>query len=309
MNNNIMGAQVVIDKALSLGCNVVKEAQLKNYTSFRVGGKCIAVININSQESATDLFAVCCKLNLPYLVLGRGSDMLIDDKGFNGIVFVVSKDFSKINLINENTIECEAGCAIATVSYFAYKHGLSGLEFAWGIPGTAGGAVVMNAGAYGGEISDVISYTQQVSSDGELSTFNKEQLCLSYRHSVFTDNQYMITKVVFSLKRDDKASIKARMDDYLLRRKTKQPLEFASAGSTFKRPVGAYAGKLIEDSGLRGYAVGDAQVSEKHCGFVVNKGNASFDDIMQVINIVQKVVKEKSGFNLECEVKIIMADK
>ncbi len=305
MNNYTESINKIVYKAKEFNCTVLIDDELKKFTSFRIGGKCNVIILLNSQKSISELFSLCNSLNVPFLVLGKGSNMLIDDNGFDGITFVISKDFSGIRLLDDTTIECNAGCAVATVAYFAYKHGLSGLEFAWGIPGTAGGAVVMNAGAYGGEISDVVLSTNQVDTNGKITSFSKEMLDLSYRHSVFSSGGYIITKVVFKLIKKDKNEIKSQMDDYLLRRKSKQPLEYASAGSTFKRPEGAYAARLIEQCGLKGASVGDAQVSEKHNGFVINKGNASFNDVITLINKIKKVVFDKSGYNLDCEVKII----
>jgi len=300
-----LNCEKVISKAKELGCTVLINEELKKHTSFKVGGACDAVISIKCAESASVLFALCNRTNTPYLVLGKGSNMLIDDAGFDGIVFLMGKDFAKIRLIDETTIECEAGTPLAKAVYFAYQNGLTGLEFAWGIPGTVGGAVFMNAGAYGGEISDVIISTEQLDKNGEISTFQKNELDLSYRHSVFNSGDFLITKAVFRLKKGDKTAIRERMDYLLFRRKDKQPLEYASAGSTFMRPEGNYASLLIEQCGLKGLNVGDAEVSTKHSGFIVNKGNASFKDITFLIEQVKEIVCEKTGYKLECEVRII----
>lgn len=305
MEDFIKNIDKIIDVAKEHNCKILKDVTLDRFTSFKIGGKCNAVIYLNSEDSSSELFCLCKKLKVPYLILGNGSDMLISDEGFKGVVFLVSKDFSGITLIDETTIECDAGCAIATLSYFAYKHGLSGLEFAWGIPGTVGGAVVMNAGAYGGEIKDVIVSTRLSDINGKVFELKKDELDLSYRHSIFSSSEYLITKAKFKLVKKDKEEIKLAMDDFLRRRKSKQPLEYPSAGSTFKRPQGTYAALLIEQCGLKGFSVGDAQVSEKHSGFVINKGKATYNDVVSLIEHIKTVVNEKSGYNLECEVKII----
>ncbi len=299
---------IIISKATEFGCRIFLNEELKNHTSFRVGGACKALISVNSCESAGELISLCNLTNTPYLILGKGSNMLICDEGFDGIVFLIGKDFSGVRLIDETTIECDAGTPLAQAVYFAYQHELTGFEFAWGIPGTVGGAVFMNAGAYGGEISDIILSTQQLDKNGESSAFNKDQLDLGYRHSVFSGGDYLITKAVFRLKKGDKMAIRERMDHLMFRRKDKQPLEFPSAGSTFKRPEGSFASLLIEQCGLKGMHVGDAEVSKKHSGFVINKGNATFKDIIQLIEQVKTIVFEKTGYKLDCEVRIISAE-
>ncbi len=207
--------------------------------------------------------------------------------------------------MDDTRIDLLAGTTLSQLCMFALQNELTGLEFAYGIPGTVGGAVFMNAGAYDGDISTVIDSANAVDFNGKVLNFTVKQLVLSYRKSVFHDIDCVITKAVFKLKKGDKTAIKEKMDDLMLRRKTKQPLEFPSAGSTFKRPLGSFAGKLIDDCGLRGYSVGGAQVSEKHCGFVINKDNASFDDVLTLIKNVQNIVCEKTGCCLECEVRII----
>jgi len=308
MENLNCKCQDIILKAEELGCEIIINEELKKHTSFKVGGVCNAFISINSTSSASELYSLCNKINVPYLIIGKGSNMLINDAGFKGIVFMIGKDFSKVKLIDETTIECDAGTPLAKAVYFAYQNGLTGLEFAWGIPGTVGGAVFMNAGAYGGEISDVIISTEQVDKSGLLSSFNKDELELSYRHSIFNNEEYLITKAVFKLKKGDKNAIRERMDYLMFRRKDKQPLEYASAGSTFMRPEGSFASLLIEQCGLKGLHVGDAEVSTKHSGFVINKGNASFNEIITLIEQVKAIVSEKTGYNLKCEIRIISDD-
>lgn len=193
------------------------------------------------------------------------------------------------------------------VCRFAYENGLGGLEFAFGIPGTVGGAVYMNAGAYGGEIKDVLVSVKAIN-NGNVSDIGVDDMDLSYRHSVFQNNGFIVTEAVFKLAKKEKSEIKTLMEDYLSRRKSKQPLEYPNGGSTFKRPTGQFAGKLIEECGLRGFCVGNAEVSNKHCGFVINKGNATFNEVTELIKKVQKTVKEKTGYFLECEVEIVKYD-
>ena len=310
MLNRESASLEIINKANELGCRCLEKEPLKNHVSFKVGGECRALICVNSSACVAELVRLCESSDMPYLVLGKGSNMLIDDSGFDGIVFLLGKDFSKIQLIDENTIECEAGTPLAKVAYFAYKNGLTGLEFSWGIPGTVGGAVYMNAGAYGGEIKDVIVSAEFADQKGSLGSFSKDELELGYRHSIFHDFGCVITKAIFRLEKGDKVKIRERMDELMARRKEKQPLEYPSAGSTFKRPVGSYAALLIDQCGLKGMCVGGAEVSTKHSGFVINKGDATFSDIIQLIEKVKGIVFEKTGYALECEVEIISpADK
>lgn len=301
-NKNITG---ITDLASALGCTVVQNAELDKYTTFKIGGKCRALISINADSSAGRLFSFAHENGIPYLIIGKGSNMLISDKGFDGVVFLSGNDFSGIRLVDDRTIECSAGLPLARAAYVAYENSLTGFEFSWGIPGSVGGAVFMNAGAYGGEIKDIILSAECVDGNGEHHIFSADELELGYRESIFSNNGWFITKATFRLEKGDKDKIKARMDELLKRRKDKQPLEYGSAGSTFKRPEGSYAALLIEECGLKGTHVGDAEVSTKHSGFVINKGNASFDDVMELIRIVKKTVLEKTGYNLECEVRIV----
>ena len=305
MQNTIEICEEIIKKSKDLGCRVIKNQKLSDYTSFKVGGTCTALIFINSIESASELFSLANKNSVPYLIMGKGSNLLINDNGFDGIVFLIGKDFSKIRLIDETTIECDAGVPLAKAAYFAYQNALTGFEFAWGIPGTVGGAVFMNAGAYGGEIKDIIESVEFIEKTGEVKVYEKEALDLSYRHSVFSTSNCLITKAIFKLPKGDKDKIRARMDELMFRRKDKQPLEFASAGSTFKRPEGDFAARLIQECELKGMSVGDAQVSTKHSGFIINKGNATCNDILCLIEKVKENVLEKTGFALECEVRIV----
>ncbi len=295
----------IISVAEELGCKCLCNEPLKKYTTFRIGGECKLIINVNSAESAAKLKALCEETGTGYFVLGNGSNLLVDDDGFDGVALYMGKEMSDIKLVGEDCIYAEAGATLASLCSFALDNSLTGLEFAWGIPGSIGGAVYMNAGAYGGEIKDVIVSCDYADHDFALKTATKDELDLSYRHSIFMGNERVITGALFQLKKGDKTKIKADMDDILHRRKEKQPLEYGSAGSTFKRPEGSYASLLIDTCGLKGMSVGDAQVSEKHAGFVINKGNASYRDVMELIAKITEIVKEKTGYTLECEPEII----
>lgn len=300
-----MNLEKVIEKAKLLGCSVYEDKYLKDYTTFKIGGKCTALIEVNSEKAISELIKICNDENIRYLVLGKGSNMLCDDRGFDGVVIHIGNEFSNIKILEDGIIEADAGCNLAKLCKTALENSLSGLEFAYGIPGTVGGAVFMNAGAYGGEIKDVLQKVNCVDKEGNLHTLSADELDLSYRHSIFHENGWVITSAVFRLNKGSKDEIKSKMDDLIGRRKDKQPLDYPNAGSTFKRPEGQFAGKLIQDCGLKGFSVGGAMVSEKHSGFVINHNNATCEDVLSLIKQVQDIVKEKTGFFLECEVKII----
>ena len=302
---NRMNTEQLCSLAESLDCKILKNRQLRDFTTFKVGGECPVIIEINSENSLAKLIKFSNEHHLRTMVIGKGSNMLCDDKGFDGAVFLMGNDFAKIRLIGEETIEAEAGCPLIRLCRFALDNSLSGLEFAYGIPGTVGGAVYMNAGAYGGEIKNVIYSARAVDADGNITEYSNDEMELAYRTSVFQRSGSVITKAVFKLHKAQKSEIEARMEELMAKRKEKQPLEYPNAGSTFKRPQGQFAGKLIEDCGLKGLTIGGAQVSQKHSGFVINKGNATSDDIKQLIEKVQQTVFEKTGYFLECEVRII----
>lgn len=288
------------------GVFFLTEEPLAKYTSFKIGGPCRVLIAPSSEEEI--IFAVdrCRENQIPYLILGNGSNMLVSDKGYNGAVILLGHRFSRISLLEDGvTVRAEAGASLAKVCMFAKEHGLSGLEFAYGIPATVGGAVYMNAGAYGGEMKDVLRSARHITSEGKTGCFQGKELRLSYRHSVYSDSSYCVTSADFRLKPGNPDDIMAAMEDVMGRRKEKQPLEYPSAGSTFKRPEGAFAAKLIEDCGLKGVRVGGAMVSPKHSGFVINYDGATCQDVLSLIALIQKKVKEQTGFCLECEVKYI----
>ncbi len=287
------------------GAEVRYNAPMRKYTTFKCGGNAVLLITPYSVSSLLKTLDYCRKYSVKPIIIGNGSNVLVTDAGIHGIVIKIGRDISKMEMLDETTIYCEAGASLKALCMFAYHHSLSGLEFAYGIPGTLGGAVYMNAGAYGGEMKDVLYSVSHIDDLANVGTRQKDELDLGYRHSVYTDNGYTITSAVLKLKKADKKAIKEAMDDKLQRRKDKQPLEYPSAGSTFKRPEGYYAGALIENCGLKGYTVGGAQVSEKHAGFVINKGGATATDVVNLIKDVQRIVFEKHNVMLETEVKII----
>ena len=287
------------------GATVIKDAPMKKYTSFRCGGNASMLVIPNSVNCLKQIIDFCNSKSIKPLIIGNGSNLLVTDNGINGVVIKIGSDISKIELLDETTIRCEAGASLKSICMFALENSLSGLEFAYGIPGTLGGAVYMNAGAYGGEMKDVLVSTTHIDSNGDFGELSQENLNLIYRGSAYTDNDYTIVSAVMKLKKADKKDIKEAMDDKLQRRKDKQPLEYPSAGSTFKRPEGYFAGALIEDCGLKGYTVGGAQVSEKHAGFVINKNNATCSDVLGVIEKVKQTVKKETGVELQCEVLLM----
>ena len=276
---------------------------MKLHTTFRVGGPADVFVTPDA-ESLPVVIALCKKHHLPYHIIGNGSNLLVGDKGIKGVVIAVTNRMGDI-LCEGDVITAGAGCTLAQIAVLAAGNGLTGFEFAAGIPGTLGGAVVMNAGAYGGEMKDVIVSAMVLDAEGNEKELSVEELDLSYRHSCITENGYIVLRVTIKLERGDMEAIRTKMAELREQRITKQPLEYPSAGSTFKRPTGYFAGKLIMDAGLRGYQVGGAQVAEKHCGFVINKDNATAADIIQLMQDVSAKVEEQFGVTLEPEVKII----
>ena len=295
----------IIEMANNYRFEVKLNENMSRHTTFKIGGNAEVFITVCHIEGLIDIISRCQANEVPYMVIGKGSNLLVSDKGIDGVVIRLDGDFNRIKLIDEETIYCGAGVSMAKLCNFACEKGLSGLEFAWGIPGSAGGAVYMNAGAYGGEMKDVVVSAEHIDSDNNIGTFNLEQLNLGYRHSIYTDNGYIITGVILHLHRDSQVEIRKRMDDYMNRRKSKQPVEYPSAGSVFKRPVNGYAAALIEECGLKGYEYGGAQVSPKHAGFIVNDNGASANDVLGLIDHIKKEVKEKKNVELCCEVRFI----
>lgn len=291
--------------AQSFGCTVKYGEPLSKHTTFHIGGPCSMMIIPNSCRCLSELIKFINKENIRSLVMGKGSNMLCSDEGFDGVVLLLDNTFGSIELVSDDIIRAEAGAPLIALCTKALEHGLSGLEFAYGIPGTVGGGIYMNAGAYGGEMKDIVVSVDAIDKNGVIHTYTADQLDFGYRTSRFADNGEVIISGDFKLTHGDKAEIEGKMNELMGRRRSKQPLDYPNAGSTFKRPEGQFAGKLIQDSGLRGVTVGGAQVSEKHCGFVINKNGATCEDVKTLIGKVQDTVLEKTGFMLECEIRII----
>lgn len=283
---------------------VKKDEPMKIHTTFRVGGPASYFVTPETEEEVAKVIEVCTQENVPYYIVGNGSNLLVGDKGFRGAIIQLYKSMGTFQ-VEGNQITAQAGCSLAQIANAALDTALTGFEFAAGIPGTLGGAVVMNAGAYGGEMKDVLTSVRVMTEEGEIMELPAEELGLGYRTSIIPEKRYIVLGAVISLTEGKKEEIKAQMDDLRQKRVSKQPLEYPSAGSTFKRPEGYFAGKLIQDSGLKGFTVGGAQVSEKHSGFVINKGNATAADVMELIRQVTAKVKEDTGVTMEPEVKQI----
>ena len=281
---------------------IYRDEPMKKHTTFRVGGNADYFVIPKTKEEVEAVVQLCRQTGMPYYVLGNGSNLLVGDKGYRGVIIQIYKEMNKLE-IEDELIKVQAGALLSKIGNAALEAGLAGFEFASGIPGTIGGAVVMNAGAYGGEMKDILSDVTVLTQEGEILTLKKEELELGYRTSIVAKNGYIVLEAVLQLRQGDKGEIEARMDELKRQRIAKQPLEFPSAGSTFKRPEGYFAGKLIADAGLRGFQVGGAQVSEKHCGFVINKGDATAADIVELMAQVTQKVQEKFGVKLEPEVK------
>lgn len=277
------------------------EEPLKNHTTFKVGGKADVFLSIQKAEQLQNVLQYLKSREIPFFIVGNGSNLLVSDGGYRGVILHIGNDFSGVE-VTGTRIKAEAGALLSSVAAAAQKHSLTGLEFASGIPGSTGGAVVMNAGAYGGEMSQVIESVTVLNQDGTVTVLPLEQLDFSYRNSRIKKEKSIVLSVTFLLKQGNSKEIRGKMKDFADRRREKQPLEYPSAGSTFKRPEGYYAGKLIMEAGLAGYSVGDAEVSEKHCGFIINKGHATARDIYTLIRNVQKQVDNKFSVKLEPEV-------
>lgn len=299
MNERVCGL------AEKLNCKVLYNEPLKKYTTFKVGGECSCIIRPKSAADCGALAEQLKKEGEPFFILGKGSNVIADDDGYKGTVLLIGEDMAEIS-VSGNIITAGAGASLISVCKRALENSLTGMEFAYGIPGTVGGGVYMNAGAYGGEIKDILKYAEAVDREtGEVRRFTSQEAQLSYRKSIFMNDRYIITSAVFELSEGDPAEIKAKMNELMEKRISKQPLDFPSAGSTFKRPEGSFASLLIDQCGLKGLSVGGAQVSTKHSGFVINTGNATSEDIFALIEKVKEIVFEKTGYRLECEPVIL----
>lgn len=291
----------------------IERAGIRNYrfaepmslhTSFKIGGPADLFIEPADVEELKKALSFVRQHNIPYYIIGNGTNLLVGDKGIRGAVIKVGENFNKIE-INGEEIIVEAGVLLSTLSKTAARHSLTGLEFASGIPGYLGGAIAMNAGAYGGEMKDVVEWVEVLDENLELKRFSNAEMQFGYRRSIVEPRGLIVIRCKIRLKKGEQEQINSLMADLNQKRKSKQPLHLPSAGSTFKRPEGYFAGKLIEDAGLRGYKIGGAQVSELHCGFVVNIGDASAKDVLDLIKHIQAVVYSKFGVKLETEVKIL----
>ena len=296
---------IIYNLAQVLNCEALKDEPMNKHTSFKIGGNADTYVKVDSLSTLGTIIRECVDSDIDYLILGNGSNVLVSDEGYRGVIIRLDGEFRKISLIDETTVYCGAGASLASLCKFALNNGLSGLEFAWGIPGTVGGAIFMNAGAYDGEMKNVVHSVSHLTPDGGIGRCEKDDLQMGYRTSVYRSNKCIITGVTLKLKKADPEAIRAKMDDFMNRRSTKQPLEFPSAGSVFKRPEGAYAGALIEQCGLKGKCHGGAQVSDKHAGFIINKDNATANDVKSLIREVQTKVFDETGYDLECELIIL----
>ena len=281
--------------------NIYLRESMAGHTTFKVGGPADCLITLENEEQLQKVQRYLHLVGIPFFVLGNGSNVLVSDKGYKGVILQVGDKMSDIRVEGKRVI-AQAGARMSQVSRAAMENGLTGLEFASGIPGTVGGGVVMNAGAYGGEMRQVVESVTVVDSNGEILELDNSTMEFGYRYSIIRNQPFVVIKVTFLLQEGVTEQIKETMDDLAARRREKQPLEYPSAGSTFKRPEGYFAGALIMDAGLRGFRIGGAQVSEKHCGFVINAGNATAEDVMNVIQEVRFRVKEQFGVELEPEV-------
>ena len=283
---------------------VLLEEPMKRHTTFRIGGPAEIFVIPDNIEDVRKIIEICNAEDIPYFILGNGSNLLVSDKGYRGVVIQIDRNFGTVE-IKGTEIHASAGALLSAIAVAARKEALTGFEFAGGIPGTLGGAVVMNAGAYGGELKDVLKSVTVMDQKGNIFEIPAEELQMGYRTSIIKTAGYIVLNAVLSLKEGNPEEIKKLTRELSEQRISKQPLEYPSAGSTFKRPEGYFAGKLIMDSGLRGYQVGGAQVSEKHCGFVINTGDATAEDVCSLMKNVIEIVHEKFGVTLEPEVKFL----
>lgn len=299
-----MQKEEITARLKALGCQVRENEPLAAYTSFKIGGAADCLVTVNTRDTAAAVLRFCTQENLPLFVLGNGSNLLVSDRGVEGVILRV--DCGKDGLTAKGTqVTAQAAVPLSRLCRFACEHGLSGLEFAYGIPGTVGGGTYMNAGAYGGQLSDVIKSVMALTQTGEVLELSADTLDFDYRHSVFMEQPFLIWSVTLDLERGESTEIRKAMEQHLCCRREKQPLEYPSGGSFFKRPKGFFAGALIEQCGLKGATVGGAQISEKHAGFLINRGGATCDEVLELCRQVQQTVKDRFGVTLEREVQFI----
>lgn len=294
----------LIEQLQKAGIPFAEQEPMTRRTTFGIGGPAL-LLRPRSRAELQAAMTLCREAGEEPFILGRGSNLLVSDSGISRPVIQLDGDFTAITR-EGNTLRCGAGASLIAVCRAAAENGLSGIEWGYGIPGSLGGGVYMNAGAYGGELRDVLTEVTFLDEAGEYRTLPAAELSLSYRHSIFEDRPgTVIVEAVLTLTPGDPAAIRAAMEDYMSRRREKQPLEYGSAGSTFKRPVGNYASALVDQCGLKGLSVGGAEVSRKHAGFIINRGGATAADVRELIAEVQRIVREKTGYTLECEIKYI----
>ncbi len=293
----------LLQEAAGRDC-IFEQESMKNHTTFRIGGPADLFAAPVTVESAAEVVRICREHHVPFYVIGNGSNLLVSDKGYRGLILQLYRNLSEIRVEGEEIL-VQAGAMLSVIAKRALEHGLTGFEFASGIPGTIGGAAVMNAGAYGKEMKDVLTQVTVLTQENTLLTVPAQELVLGYRHSIIPERGWIVLEAKLKLKKGDREEIRRQMEELKEKRVSKQPLEFPSAGSTFKRPEGYFAGKLIMDAGLRGFSVGGAQVSEKHCGFVVNRGDATAEDVRKLMRLVSERVREQFGVELEPEVRML----
>lgn len=290
-------------RANELGCRCLRQEPMALHTTFRIGGPADLFLTVENLRQLREMAAACREQEIPMMFLGNGSNLLVSDKGIRGVVIRLAGDFAKVAREGKTGICCGAGATLASACVFARDNDLTGLEFAWGIPGSAGGAAYMNAGAYGGEMKDVLRSCEHMTPDGKIEILSGEEMRLSYRRSAYTGGENVILFLHMQLEKGHHSAIASQMEELMNRRREKQPYDMPSAGSVFKRPEGYFAGTLIEQCGLKGKTVGGAQVSPKHAGFIVNTGGATCRDVQELIAMIQESVLRETGVQLECEVR------
>ncbi|MGN0522003.1 MAG: UDP-N-acetylmuramate dehydrogenase [Eubacterium sp.] len=294
----------LIELCKILGCEYTENESMSLHTTFKIGGNARLIVYPENESQISQLVKTAKENNIRLIAVGNGSNLLVDDDGIDACVMIIGEKMGEIRLIDDETIYAGAGALLIRVCRFAYENGLTGLEFAYGIPGSCGGGAFMNAGAYGGEMKDVLIKCDHIDANGSKGSLEGESLDLSYRHSAYYANGCIITGIYLKLKKGNKEEIKEKMDDLMSRRREKQPLEYPSAGSTFKRPEGYFAGALIQECNLKGKQVGGAQVSEKHAGFVINKGGATCKDVLELCKLCHDTVLREKGVELEMEIRV-----
>lgn len=294
-----------LEKITNLDCKILLNEPLKKHTLFKIGGPADVFLKVNSFKTLSTLLKILQDFSVSFFLLGNGSNLLVSDRGVRGVVIKLSGDFEKISMISKNILTCGAGALLSNLCIFAKNNCLTGAEFLWGIPGTVGGALYMNAGAYGGEMKNIVKSCTYLTKSGEEIVASVDELELSYRKSKFFKTDDIITSATFNLNLDDIDKINAKMSEFLLKRKENQPLNYPNAGSIFRKPEQNFAGALIENCGLKGKTIGGAMVSDKHAGFIVNTGNATCQDVLELVNLIKNEVYKKMNVLLECEVKIV----